>query len=182
MTKRVLALDIATTSGWCIGMPGEKPLLGAQRFAPAGAAHGDIFAAALVWASDFFAVHQPDVLCFEAPLPPSHMRGRTTANVARVLMGLPAVIEAVAKLRQVAIIREADVQDVRGHFIGTRRLKSAQAKAATMQRVRQLGWADPERPLDNNAADACALWDYTCAMMFPRQHSAIDPILRGAVG
>ncbi len=179
--KKIAALDIATTTGWSVAYPGTRPLMGVIRFCPPGASHEEIGAAAIGWASDFFAVHQPDILVFEAPLPSSHMRGRTNANTARVLMGLVMVIPAVAKLRQVPIIREADVQDVRGHFIGTRRMKSAEAKAATMRRVKQLGWADPDAPLDHNAADAAAVWDYACAVLFPKAHASGQPLLREQV-
>jgi Holliday junction resolvasome RuvABC endonuclease subunit len=156
----VMALDLATTTGWCVGPAGGKPTYGSQRLGSPGATSGEVFAAFLGWLVDAIKVHDPRVLCFEAPLAPSHMGGETNANTARRLLGLPAICEAVAYRMRVPVILEAHVRDVRKHFIGNGSMPGAQAKLAVRTRCQMLGY-DPQ---GYDASDAIAVWDYTCAM------------------
>jgi hypothetical protein len=155
----VMALDLATTTGWAVGPAGGKPVYGSQRLGSPGATSGEVFAAFLGWLVDAIQVHGPRVIVYEAPLPPSHMRGKTNVNTARRLMGLPAIAEAVAYRMRVPVILEATVSDVRQHFIGKRTLPGAEGKLAVKLRCQMLGYSPP----DDNASDALALWDYTCA-------------------
>ena len=76
-----------------------------------------------------------------------------------------AIAPDMQQLKAEHVFREFDtVNDVRGHFIGHRTMKSEHAKEETMQRCRALDW-----PVnDHNAADACALWDYACCLIDPK--------------
>jgi crossover junction endodeoxyribonuclease RuvC len=168
----VLALDLASVSGWAQGAPGETPRSGSIRFAPVGSSHEAVFAGAVKWMADWLQVSRPKIVVFEAPLPSSFMRGRTNADTAMLLFGLPAVIGAVAYMRGVYDIRKGRVDDVRQHFIGQRRMPGAQAKRAVMNKCRLLGW----NPTDNNAADALALWDYQCSLVAPRYAMRSTPM------
>jgi hypothetical protein len=155
---RILALDIATRTGWAVGAVGQRaPMFGSIRFGKPGASHDAIFANALKWASANFKTWRPDRIMFEAPLPTIFHRGTTNISTTRILFGLPAIMQAVAYLRGVYDVRDAAAKDVRIFFLGNNLRRDA-AKAATIKRCRMLGW-DVE---DDNAADACALWLYAC--------------------
>jgi hypothetical protein len=167
MTDRVetlLFLDLATVTGWAVGPIGGKPISGSQRLAPSGAPSSEVFGNFLKWLHDMIAVHSPRVVAFEAPLPPSLLRGKTTVDTARRLMGLPAITEAVCNRMGIHSVLEARVDDIRQHFIGRRNLPGADGKRAVIARCRQLGY----EPKDDNAADALAGFDYVAAVRNPK--------------
>ena len=114
----VLALDLASVSGWAVGEPGSVPAHGSHRFASQGASHEAIFASAVRWINETITTYEPGIIVWEAPLPTSFNRGNTTSNTTTLLYGLPAVIGAVAYLRGIYDIRKAETRDVRLHFIG----------------------------------------------------------------
>ncbi len=126
MTASVLALDLASVSGWAVGEPGGEPEHGSIRFASKGASHEAIFAKAHTWMKIMIAERQPEIVVWEAPLA-GFKNGKTTADASTILFGLPAVIGTVAFLRGIYDIRKADTRDVRLHFIGCNP-KRAQAK------------------------------------------------------
>jgi hypothetical protein len=64
----IMALDLASTSGWAVGEPGGIPAHGSHRFASAGASHEAIFAAALKWTSDKITNYAASLIVWEAPL------------------------------------------------------------------------------------------------------------------
>lgn len=169
----ILAFDLATRSGWCIGKPGQKvPRFGSLRFASQGASHQAVFAGALTWFSDFLKAEQPDRIVYEAPM--RFRAGRSRAGNDEVAYGLPAILQAVAHLRGIYDIRYAEVSKVRHHFLG-HNPKRAIAKPATVRRCQQLGWNVP----DDNAGDACAIWMYACAFVDPRVAIRPTPLFSG---
>lgn len=173
MTQRtVLALDLATNTGWAEGEIGALPRFGSTRFAPAGSAPAAIFGGAIQWLGTRLQAFRPHVIAYEAPFAPSVMRGHTNANTARILLGLPAVMEGVSYRMGVHNLMEASVGDVRQHFIGTRRLKSAEAKRAVIQRCRDLA-LDVQ---DDNQADAVALWFFITAVLDQRTSARSSPL------
>jgi hypothetical protein len=147
MPAPVLALDLASISGWACGEPGGKPAHGSHRFARAGASHEAIFAGAVKWINGLLNEYEPRVVVWEAPMPTSFKT--TNINTATLLYGLPAVIGAVVYLRGVYDIRKADTRDVRLHFIGSNP-KRAQAKPKVMRQCRVMGLPVS----DDNEADA----------------------------
>jgi ABC-type cobalt transport system substrate-binding protein len=159
----VLALDLASISGWAVGEPGREPEHGSIRFASVGASHEAVFAGAFRWAINVITEHQPTLIVWEAPLPTSFSRGRTTSDVTSLLFGLPAIIGCVAYQLGIYDIRKADTRDVRNHFIG-RNPKRAEAKKLVMSQCRQMGWF----VTDDNEADACAVWSYMCSLLNPK--------------
>lgn len=186
MREDILALDIASCTGWCFGAPGGKPTYGSQKLAPEGASTAERGAAMIRWLTPMIQGMRPRTLVFEAPLAPSSMAGKTTANTARVLLGLPLVVESVAYLLGVWDIWEANVQDVRQHFIGRRTVVGAKladgkrkpgaAKPLVIARCIELGYM----PADDNAADAVALWSYACAIRKPSTGTTTTPLFGGA--
>jgi hypothetical protein len=134
----VLALDLATVTGWACGEPGSTPAHGSIRFAASGASHEAIFHNAMAWAERKMVFRKPDIVVWEAPLATSFKRGTSTTNTTTILYGLPAVIGAVAYKHGVYDIRKAETKDVRHHFIGCNP-KRAQAKPMVIERCAALG-------------------------------------------
>lgn len=158
----ILALDLASVTGWCVGEPGGPPLHGWLRFASAGASHEAIFAAALKWTHEMITVHAPNLIVWEAPMPTSFNRGTSNVNTTTLLYGLPAVVGAVAYQARVPRILKASTKDVRLHFIG-QNPKGHIGKKLVMRQCRVMGWEVD----DDNEADALALWSFMCSLIAP---------------
>jgi len=167
----IMALDLASTSGWAVGEPGATPEHGSIRFAKPGASHEAVFAKAGGWMVNAIEKYHPELVVWEAPLPTSFRRGRTTADTTSLLFGLPAVVGAAAYCLKVFDIRKAETRDVRMHFIGSNP-KRAQAKPLVMRQCRAMGWD----VVDDNEADALATWHYMCALIEPKLAIAPTPL------
>jgi hypothetical protein len=170
MSAPVLALDLASVSGWAVGEPGGKPVHGSIRFARPGASHEAIFAGAIKWINSVLNEYEPTIVVWEAPLA-GFKGGKTTVDVTTILFGLPAVIGAVVYLRGIYDIRKAETRDVRHHFIGSNP-KRARAKPLVMRQCRAMGWAVK----DDNEADALATWSYMCSLLDPKLAIAPTPL------
>jgi hypothetical protein len=169
----ILALDLATRTGFARGRVGELPISGSIRFGGSGAHDAAIFAAALRWLSQELEPQpRPDLMIVEALLPPDAMRGATSRAVRDRLAGLQGIVKGVAHLRGIGEIAEATVGNIRGHFIGDRSLKRDRAKRTVMERCRALGW----ECADDNAGDALALWSYACALIDPTWALQVSPL------
>jgi hypothetical protein len=176
MTGDVLALDIATTCGWARGACGGMPTFGSVAFAGrSGASEPAIFANALRCFSDLMR-NPPQLLVIEALLPAGARIISSKATRDR-LAGLRGIALGVANCRGVFNIIEAQVGDVRAHFISDRSLKRHKAKTAVMQKCRGLGWAVE----DDNAGDACAIWSYGCGLIDPRSALRVSPLFQRGV-
>jgi crossover junction endodeoxyribonuclease RuvC len=172
---RILALDLASRTGWAVGHVGdERPRSGSVRFAREGAGLGAIYAGCRQWLVDFVAA-DPDIrlIVFEAPMAPQHMAGFTTAHIIRVLIGLCAVVEEFGHAGGYDV-REAKVSEVREHFLGSGRHKRKEAKSLTIAACNRLGWV----PADDNAADALALWHYQASVLDPKLALQCSPLFR----
>ena len=173
----ILALDLATRTGFARGRVGELPISGSINFGRNGSSRnrtgGAIFAAALRWVSQELEPQpRPDLLIMEAMLPPDAVRGSTSRALRDRLAGLQGIMKGVAHLRGIGEIAEATVGDIRGHFIGDRSLKRDHAKRTVMERCRALGW----QCNDDNAGDALALWSYACALIDPKWALQVSPL------
>jgi hypothetical protein len=156
----VLALDLATVTGFAYGAPGTAPTFGSYRFAPKGASRSLAYRAFRQWLEMFTHLHKTDIVVYESPAVPSFMAGKTNIDTIKLLIGLAEHLEEWAYDR--IELREASVSQVRAHFIG-QNLKSAIAKPMTLDRCIQLGW----KVESTDEADACALWDYQCSWLRP---------------
>jgi hypothetical protein len=169
----VIALDLATVLGFAVGplaaapapSPLEMaagtrippPLFGSRRIAPKGVSLGAFGASYRDWLGDMITVHAPALVIFEAPF----VGGKTSQAVARKLMGLAFETEVVCYERGLRCM-EANMADVRTHFLGKKRPGRRDAiKDATVARCRALGWM----VTTDDEADACALYDYTVAVL-----------------
>lgn len=170
MTAPVLFLDLATTTGWCEGVPGEKPTSGTMRLAPEGSSTAAVFGGMLDFLATRLTAFRYRLIAYEAPMDPRHMK--TNVKTARILLGLPAVVEAVAYQTGHHRLREASVHDVRKFLLGGRPAKG-DAKRAVCDRLRVLGYA----PKDDNEGDAIAGWLYACAQIDQRIAALSTPLL-----
>jgi hypothetical protein len=165
----VLALDIATTTGWAHGKPGSVPTFGSIRFGKAGGARGNAYRQMRTWLDLFCSAHATALVVFESPAVPMIMHGRTNIDTVKLLVGFAEHLEEWAQ--GVVELREASVQQVRSHFIG-RNFKSLVAKGMTIERCRSLGWAVN----NSDEADACALWDYQICHLRPDLAARTTPL------
>ena len=173
-TGTVLALDLATTTGWAFGKPGAKPTFGHITFAKPGSSRARIYRAFRTWLEDRWNVRdaQPDLIVFESAALPMLMQGRTNADTIKALIGLTEHLEEFCY--QNIELREASVQQVRAHFIGAN-IKSALAKPATVERCRQLKWMVET----DDEADALALLDYQLAYLRADLAYRTTPLFQG---
>jgi len=158
MSRAILFLDLARTTGWCEGEPNGTPISGTMRIAPDGSDSPAVFGGMLKWLATRLQAFRPRTIVYEAPFDPRHM-SKTTFNTARMLLGLPAVVEATAYSCGVYDIREAHVNDIRRFLIG-RTPKRQEAKAAVIEHLRGLGFD----PADDNESDAIAGWLFACSI------------------
>lgn len=169
----ILALDVATTTGWARGEIGAVPVCGSITFKGRGESFSDdVFMAALEWTHDLIADKPPDILILEKMLPPDAMKTRTSRAVRDRLAGLHGVIRAVARRQGVGEISEASVGDVRAHFLGERSLRRPDAKRVVMARCAALGWA----ACNDNEGDALALWSFACGLIDPAGALRMTPL------
>lgn len=160
--KPVLALDLASTTGWAVGEPGQLMAHGTIRFASKGASHEAIFARAFDWLDDKIRTYDPGLVVWEAPLITSFLKGNTTNDTTTVLYGLPAVMGLCAYRHGIYDIRKAEARLVRLHFIGENPKRSI-AKRLVVRQCAAHGWD----VADDNEADALATWSYMCALLRP---------------
>jgi hypothetical protein len=171
----ILALDLATITGWARGRVGETPTSGSIRFGTREASDGAVFGHAIGWFSKLLeAQPRPDIIVLESMLPPGAKVGHTNSSTRDRLAGLHAIVRGVAHIRGEGAIELAcySVGDIRHHFIGERSLKRAQAKQAILTRCAMLGW----QAVDNNAADALAAWSFACSIIDPAQAIKVSPL------
>ena len=156
----IVALDIATQTGIAAGSPGGKPKAWSVDLGK-GRSEDARFSKALVVTHEMIERFRPDLIAVEAAI------GGKFASA--FLIGVVACVRGVAANRGLPV-RSYTSGSVRKHFLGRalakRDFPALTAAAATkaikgevIHRCRLLGWDVP----DDNAADACALFDYACA-------------------
>lgn len=162
----VLALDIATVMGWCVGPVGGVPLMGSVRLMRDGFDNGAIAAAFIDQVTDHIELHAPQVVTFEAPLPYGQHRGAAAGQLA---FGLVTCLQVVCYRRGLTC-RPGNVSTVRAQVLGNGRAE----KPAVAAWVMEQGWRLPEiaGAPDYDAADAAALWAYETGIRHPSRRRA----------
>lgn len=156
---KIVALDVATRTGVCVGSSGADPRAWSVNLGKAPDERR--FSNVLTLTQSLIVEHEPDLVVIEAFV------GGPKASA--YLIGLVACVRGCAANRgvQTEMVYPATV---RKHFLGkalTSRdfpgLSNAKAKIAIKERVatqcRAIGWVVP----DLDAADAAATWDWACA-------------------
>lgn len=169
---KVLALDLSRTTGFAHDGPDDgAPITGVWRLPPLDiSSYGRAFAELFERVEDTVRLVGIDCLVFEAPLPvPAHVgRAHKDPDLAFALMGLAAVAECTGEYLKLKGIRpgltifSAHVQTVRRHFVGHG--LPHEPKLAVQRMCRTLGWS----VIDDNAADAAAVWCYAKSIKCPK--------------
>ena len=167
--RAILALDLATVTGWCYGAPDKPPRFGAERFAKPGQERAVAYRKFRLWLDLFNSAYEPALIVFELPAVPAFLGGKTNIDTTKLLFGLCEHLEEWAY--QKFELREASVAQVRAHFIG-RNMAGKIAKPLVVARCREMGW-DVE---SEDQADACALWHYQVCCLRPELGTASTPL------
>lgn len=150
---RVLALDLATSTGWAAYGPGLPLTYGRYQLPECGHVVGRFLHHFDLWFSDLITEYEPRVIFYEAPW----IGPRDTVDKLQKNLGLPNIVEMVCWRREVGCFK-LNVRTVRAHFLGKGNLKRADAKRQAVARCKALGLA----VASDDEADAIALLD--CAL------------------
>ena len=151
----ILTLDLSRHTGWAFGRAaGGTPLGGTWELPGIADGVGRPLAALCDKLADAITVHSPDLIVFEAPLPPSAMKSVAWARFALAMVG---VVELVAYRREVRVLEER-VETARMKLLGKARWPGGRdtAKAEVLAWCNRQGW----RVTDDNAGDALVLWKW----------------------
>jgi len=165
----ILALDLATMTGWARGEPGGTPTYGT--IGKKGRSHPAIFGEFQKWLiTETAGDKRPDVIAYEMPI----MRDTDTGNVVGLLWGLAAIVQATAYQRSIHNdnLMPIGLDKMRKYFLGKSKWKREEGKAAAMRRCKIMGWA----PQDDNAAEALGHWCYACALLKPGVAHRTSPL------
>lgn len=168
MIGGVLALDVATVTGWAYGPPGATPApsqlelsggadvsqhtSGWKRLAGASTDQVRKYAGMKQLLSDHFSLFKPSLVVFEAP----YVGGMTNQKTARMLLGLAAIVEMMCDENGIRCF-EANNAEARKYFCGKGGGNRKELKRLVEMRCAELGWK-----YDNDdEADALGLLDFT---------------------
>jgi hypothetical protein len=164
----VLALDLATVSGYAWGKPNGTPKFGHVRLAKAGESRVIAYKRFRLWLDLWCSAHKTEIICFESPV--ATFLPNTSINTIKLLIGLCEHLEFWA-LEHGIELREASVAAVRSHFIG-RNLRSAIAKPLVLAKCRERGWMAET----TDESDALALLDYQISCLRPEIGTKSTPL------
>lgn len=165
ITGPILALDLATRTGFCVGLPGDKkPRSGSVVLKQTGEHRRIAFSNFNSWLDDEFRVVYPSLIVVEDILPlQAFKRVRSSTDNIRLQYGLHAIVEAVSWRYGLRIPVAVNPATVRKHFLGVNNMGDRIAtKAAVIRRAQVLGFM-PSDSFDDNRGDAISLWDYAVA-------------------
>jgi hypothetical protein len=154
----VLALDLASRTGWAVG-GGGMPKTGVYNLSGGSRGHG--FLGFNNWLYGKIDRTGAELIAYEKPLFSLGKQG-IRADVGMKLIGLAAMAEMIGAARGIPVVVVA-VQPVRKAFLGHGR--PANPKQAVLDRCKLLGW---ETGGDDNRGDAAALWFWAKATHDPK--------------
>ncbi len=174
-----LALDIATTTGFCFGPVGAQPPLlqwGSRDFGGTVRvggemvlkSNGEIQGCFRAWVAQICFVHKPRLVNVEAPYVPVGSKPGggppMNPNTLRRLLGMVSAVEAICWELRIPY-RETVSAAFTKFLTGKGQYKTRpEKKAAVIQACRFFGC----EPQDDNAADALALFFYAESILSPR--------------
>lgn len=170
----ILALDLATVTGWAVAPPPYAPAptpveaaagaampkrwSGSKSFRHCSGELGRLASVFEDWLNELIVVQKPDLIVFEAPF----IGNRPNVNTARMLFGICTVTEMVAFRRGIRCL-ECHNSTIKAHA-GNGRAK----KRDMIRMARERGW----NPVDDNEADALWLVDYAAALRAEKGRAA----------
>lgn len=153
----ILSLDLATTTGWCAGVPGGSPTYGHHRFAPEGSGEGRISLNALIWLDQTIGELKPGFVYAEAQYLPVAGRGGKGARpeVVQRLYALRGFTAAMCEKHGARLVWVPAVT-ITKFFTAFGKWPKGEKKAATIRVCQMYGFS----PAQNDEADALAIWLY----------------------
>jgi Holliday junction resolvasome RuvABC endonuclease subunit len=157
----LLALDIATSLGWCLGGPESTTPKFGTLLLPGVSQHNEPRSVAIIqeWVTPMVKMMGVKIVLIEAPF---LKQGRDQHNVESAFF-LCGVAMAAAVAGGAVYVRQ-NVQTVRKCFIGHGNLPRKEAKEAVMARWRMLGC----NPKNDDEGDAGALWYWGMVTTYPK--------------
>ena len=142
----LLALDMATNTGWCCGdVRHGKPVLGSIKLPSTKKDLGWWMDAAIKEYDELIAHTHPDRVRYESPI----LRGSTRIETLRKLYTLASVIEYVCRDRNIPVY-EVAITTVKKRLTGNGRAQ----KEDMMKAAEGMGMA----PKSHDEADAFGIW------------------------
>lgn len=176
MTMRILAIDLATTTGCAFGSPMSKPESWTVDF-HRWKNHDQRMAQVLRWVRHLHEKLAPDLIAVEAPI--------GGPDASHLLIGMTFCVRGQAADLGIRTVMYSS-STIRHHFIGkslTSRhfpgMKRSDVQLAIKNRVRDkclsLGW----EPKTLDESDALAAFDYACAReSMPHQVQTVGGLFR----
>jgi hypothetical protein len=156
---KILALDPATILGFAYGESGDIPKSGSVRLK---GRRDEITVApfnALAFLRDLFVLDKPDLCCIEHYMNPVAQKSADAIVLQIMVFGAIIAVCGSYGVR----IETPHRQTVLKHFIGKANMgERALTKQAVIKRAIALHYI-PHGCVDDNRADACALFDYAAA-------------------
>lgn len=166
MISSILALDVsAKCTGWCFGIPGDKPVSGIVRWGGEGVTEDEVFRKGLVWLTQTMTVMSPAIVAIEAPIKASG-GGFTNAASQAMLLGLQGVLRAVVKAKIPGAAHLVASSTVRKTFLGKGGHFDGDVKDLVMAEAVRRGFIDPSEAQPDRC-DAIALWLFMAAQQIP---------------
>ena len=159
----VLALDLASCTGWAVGSADARPAYGSVRLE--GRQRAARYAALLDWLDDARKVHGFDALVCEAPMVSGDFSGRDAALLA---LGFAAHVELWCWDNTVLQIPSVPVGTARKAVLGRGSFAKGTAKGVVLDWARREGF----EPGDDNQADSLLLWAYATGYRRQRELAA----------
>lgn len=150
----ILALDVASKTGVAFGRPGEVPRLQTVDFRVKDDLPGT-YGRAVEWMATRLCDEPPDLVVIERTVPPSGAFGATNHDTTMTTIGMFGIFAGIVRCKSIRL-ELAPINTWKKHFLGTAKLKRAEAKRAAVERCRLLGWDAG----DDNQADAAGIWDW----------------------
>src|SRR6266705_1794119 len=93
----IIALDVATVTGWAAGKPGQTPMWGERDFGR-GRENGEVISGFRHWCIALFSELKATTVCFESPYIPGRFGSGPPMNALtlRRLLAMVVQVEAVA--------------------------------------------------------------------------------------
>ena len=154
----ILALDLATSTGWAAGKPCGSPTYGTFKIKKGRP--GQRFRQMAQEVIALIQQFQPTHVAYEEQF----VGGKLTGPGLQTLFGFRAA--AMMACENQGISPESFTpSQIRSHFLHSSKLKRTEAKQETIAQCRAIGWT----PANDDEADALALWDFR-AFELDRNH------------
>jgi hypothetical protein len=177
----VLALDLATTTGWAWHRPGmSRPFFGAMRLPGDARETGKACDALERWLRDLFIALKPQGGISHIFYEAQHVGPKLNMDVLYKLIGLGATCEKFS-FQTRGLVYRVNIAEWRKHFIGRGsgfRARGEDQKELCIQRCAQYGWHTNVA----DAAEALGILDYSLTMIPGYVRPWRDNALMGGAG